>query len=128
MRVAYLGMAVFAVLGIVVLGTCLSKTNALAQNPNFSQPVQEQREAPPTLAVAGAQEGLIVLHLDGAPNHPLVALIDARKRVMSVYQVDSNTGEIRLKSVRNVDWDLQLDEFNGTSPSPREIQSLLQHR
>jgi hypothetical protein len=45
--------------------------------------------------------------------------------MMSVYGIDPATGEISLRSVRNVRWDLQMDEYNGTNPSPREIRSLL---
>jgi hypothetical protein len=47
---------------------------------------------------------------------------------MSVYHIDRQTGEIALRSVRNVAWDLQMEEFNGVSPSPREIRSLLEQR
>ena len=44
---------------------------------------------------------------------------------MAVYHVDRATGKITLKSVRNVRWDLLLDEFNGTNPAPREIRALV---
>jgi hypothetical protein len=39
--------------------------------------------------------------------------------------VDAKSGEIVLKSVRNNHWDLQMIEFNATSPLPREIRSQL---
>jgi hypothetical protein len=46
-----------------------------------------------------------------------------------VYQVDPRSGAIALKSVRNIHWDLQMDEFNsGGNPSPKEIRSLLEQR
>lgn len=67
-------------------------------------------------------EGMIALDLEGNDLFDLVALVDPRARVMSVYQIDRNSGEITLRSVRNVTWDLQLDEFNGTRPTPREIR------
>jgi hypothetical protein len=58
-----------------------------------------------------------------------ITLIDARTRSLAVYQVDPRTGAIALKSVRNVNWDLQMDEFNcGGNPSPKEIRSLLEQR
>jgi hypothetical protein len=58
-----------------------------------------------------------------------ITLIDVRTRSMAVYQVDPRTGAIALKSVRNVHWDLQMDEFNsGGNPSPKEIRSLLEQR
>jgi hypothetical protein len=34
-------------------------------------------------------------------------------------------GDITLKSVRNIHWDLQMVEFNTEAPLPREIRSML---
>ena len=72
-----------------------------------------------------SQDGLIALHLDGTDTADAVALLDTKTRVMSVYHIDRSNGEVSLKSVRNVTWDLQLDEFNGVKPSPREVKSLV---
>jgi len=60
-------------------------------------------------------------------NRQLVTIIDPRTRVMAVYVVDGAGGNVALKSVRNFHWDLQLNEFNGSNPLPREIQSLIEH-
>jgi len=60
--------------------------------------------------------------------HQQITLIDPRQRVMCVYHIDRVSGEIALKSVRNIQWDLSMDEFNGQSPSPQEIRTLLQQR
>jgi hypothetical protein len=58
-----------------------------------------------------------------------ITLVDQRTRAIAVYQVDARTGAISLKSVRNIHWDLQMDEFNsGGNPSPKEIRSLLEQR
>jgi len=46
--------------------------------------------------------------------------------VMSVYQIDAQTGRIALRSVLKIHWDLQMTEYNGESPLPREIQALLE--
>ncbi|MCA9104294.1 MAG: hypothetical protein R3B96_19200 [Pirellulaceae bacterium] len=73
-------------------------------------------------------EGMIALDLEGNEAFDLVALVDPVARVMSVYQIDRNSGEITLRSVRNVTWDLELDEFNGTRPTPREVRSQVQAR
>jgi len=40
-----------------------------------------------------------------------VVLVDPTEKVMSVYGIEPQAGEIRLKSVRNVYWDLKMDEF-----------------
>lgn len=61
-----------------------------------------------------------------ADNRQLVTIIDPKTRVLAVYLVDAASGGVSLKSVRNFHWDLQLAEFNGTSPLPREIQSLVE--
>ena len=69
---------------------------------------------------------LIAFSLDLGNSGQQVTLIDPRRHVMGVYHVDRTSGEISLKCVRNTHWDLLMDEFNGVSPSPREIRSLLQ--
>jgi hypothetical protein len=68
---------------------------------------------------------LIALSFDVGNGRQQITLVDPRTRMIGVYHVDPASGELSLKSVRNVHWDLQMDEFNGTTPSPREIRSLL---
>lgn len=78
--------------------------------------------------LAGANtvpRGLIALKLTAGAHLDYVALVDPERRVMGVYQIDPSSGEIQLKSVRNVQWDLQMDEFNGTSPAPRDVRAML---
>ncbi|MFP6675359.1 MAG: hypothetical protein VB878_09825 [Pirellulaceae bacterium] len=58
----------------------------------------------------------------------LLTVIDPVQRSMGVYQVDRATGEIALRSVRNIRWDLQMEEFNTHSPKPREIRALSEQR
>lgn len=77
---------------------------------------------------AVANGDLIALTSDVAGEAQMVTVIDTRQRVMSVYHLDRATGAITLKSVREIRWDLQMEEFNGGAPSPREIRSLLQQR
>jgi hypothetical protein len=57
-----------------------------------------------------------------------ITVIDPIKRVMCVYHVDLPTGGITLKCVRNISGDLQIDDFNGVSPLPREVRAQLQPR
>ena len=75
----------------------------------------------------GATSELIALNTT-AEGHQQLTIIDPRARVIGVYHIDSARGEIALKSVRNIHWDLQLTEFNSAAPLPREISSLLQKR
>ena len=58
--------------------------------------------------------------------HEQLTVIDPRMRVVGVYHVERESGQIALKSVRNIHWDLQMVEFNSVSPLPREIRSLLE--
>jgi hypothetical protein len=71
---------------------------------------------------------LIALSHDLGDGRQQVTVIDPKARVMAVYHVERTSGEIALKSVRNVHWDLQMEEFNGVSPAPRDIRSLLEQR
>ncbi|OYV92815.1 MAG: hypothetical protein B7Z73_04405 [Planctomycetia bacterium 21-64-5] len=52
-----------------------------------------------------------------------ITIIDPKTRVMAVYHVMAADGKIELKAVRKFDWDLQMEEFNATSPLPREVRS-----
>jgi len=58
----------------------------------------------------------------------LITVIDPRLRVIGVYHIETATGKIGLRSVRNVHWDLQITYLNCETPLPREIQSLLESR
>lgn len=91
-----------------------------------SSPLTGQRIAPGQPQTASPQGQLIAI-AHPADSGQQLTLVDPRLRVVSVYQVDRSTGQITLKSVRNVHWDMMMDEFNGVQPSPRDIRSLL-HR
>ena len=76
----------------------------------------------------GQSGGLITLTAPLADHAQQLTVIDPQMKVMSVYHIELSTGQIVLKSVRNIHWDLQMVEFNGTSPLPREIRSLLEQK
>lgn len=52
-----------------------------------------------------------------------VTVVDPRQRAMAIYHVDRDSGEIALRSVRNLTWDLQMVEFNSGKPLPQDIRS-----
>ena len=97
----------------LILALWAVRTPASAENPtaHFSQ-----------VARSGQ---LIALSSDNPQGPQQITLIDPHSRVMGVYHVDRATGQITLKSVRRVAWDLKMDQFNGASPLPREIQAML---
>jgi hypothetical protein len=55
-------------------------------------------------------------------------VIDPKQQVLCVYHVQLATGSVQLRCVRNLRWDLRMTEFNGESPLPREVQSLVEPR
>jgi len=76
---------------------------------------------------AGPSSELMALSVD-SEGRQQVTLIDPRSRVMAVYHVDRATGALSLKSVRNVHWDLLIEDFNSANPTPREIRALTETR
>lgn len=54
-----------------------------------------------------------------------MTVVDSRTNRLAVYHVSQATGEIQLKSVRDISADLQLDHFNGSDPLPSAIRSML---
>ena len=115
MKAAVIGALLGTILTAVVVGVLPVGTSARAQNGAGWQ--------------AGSTSDLITSTASVADNRQLVTVIDPKTRVLAVYMIDGVTGEVSLKSVRAFQWDLQLAEFNGTTPLPREIRSLVeQHR
>ena len=81
----------------------------------------------PAASPAGGKN-LITIPAAAGEGIQQLTVIDPELRVMSVYHIQSSSGEISLKSVRNIHWDLQMTEFNGTSPLPRDIRSILEQK
>ena len=114
MKQAVLGALAGAVLVMAAVGALDQGSVARAQRltPYWAGPANELI-AVPTPVQDGGQ---------------LLTVIEPRRQVMSVYHIDLATGKIKLCSVRNIHWDLQMTEFNSESPLPREIQALLEQR
>lgn len=117
MRATVLGLLVVVGLTFAVVGTLFQRGPAMAQRPAVA--FDERAIAEGRIIALSAATG------DGSQQ---ITLIDPRQRVMSVYHVNLQTGEISLRSVRNFRWDLLMDEFNGSSPTPREIKALVEQR
>ena len=86
----------------------------------FAQP------AAPRTGIANAE--LKTLALPMTEGYHQLLVIDPQTRAICVYHVNGKTGEIALKSIRNIQWDLQVSEYNAVNPLPHEIRSLLQQR
>jgi len=71
----------------------------------------------------------LITHVQDVDGKPLrVIVIDPTLRVMGVYDINRDTGEIQPKSVRNFHADLQMLEFNSGAPSPADIQNSLERK
>ncbi len=58
----------------------------------------------------------------------MLTVLDPRQQTMGVYWIEAATGKITLRSVRNIRYDLQMTDFNGDNPLPREIRLQLEQR
>jgi hypothetical protein len=58
----------------------------------------------------------------------VLTVVDPKQRVMGVYHIDMATGRIALKSVRNLQWDLQINDLNTDNPLPQQIRSMLEQK
>ncbi len=77
---------------------------------------------------AGGGGDLVVVPMAAGDRGQLLAVVDPRQQVMSVYGVDLATGKIALRSVRTLRWDLQMVYMNNDPPLPEEIRSSLPQR
>ena len=67
---------------------------------------------------------------ESLPRIQVITVVDTEGKKIAVYHLDISTGALRLLSVRDIQPDLALDQFNATSPLPteitREIQRLME--
>lgn len=68
------------------------------------------------------------LQVVSQPGEPITAVVyDPQQQVLGVYHVDRASGEIELKSVRRIEWDLQMMRHNAKKPFPEAIRQELQN-
>jgi hypothetical protein len=79
-----------------------------------------------TVSPGGSAAGLITVATAVGDHRQQLIVVDPETRGLAVYHIENASGEVSLKSVRNIHYDLRITEFNGTSPLPREIRSLLE--
>ncbi|MGD9644837.1 MAG: hypothetical protein AB7U73_03940 [Pirellulales bacterium] len=96
---------------------------ALAWMPPAADNVAAQQMTGSAQAGPGS---LIALSHTAANNRQQVTIIDPVKQVMSVYHIEPEEGTIELKSVRKIAWDMEMVQFNGTTPLPADIHKLLE--
>ena len=74
---------------------------------------------------AGLNDGLLAFsEMAVDQSYQQVTVIDPRSRTMCVYHIELSSGRIALKSVRKIQWDLRMTDFNGTKPLAGEVKTL----
>ena len=116
-----------ALVGIVIIGSAFSVSRIfLPETSVWAQPPRPSSAKEHSTANNG--HGVIALSHTLQSGDLQVVVIDSQRRVMSVYEITAASGAITLKSVRNVQWDLMIEEYNGAKPYPREIRTLLERQ
>jgi hypothetical protein len=82
-----------------------------------------QRAVP--FAQAGTEGGLMAIPSGTGEGGQLITVVDSRARALAVYRVAAD-GKIKLLSVRNIQWDLQVTQLNSDIPLPQDIKTLLE--
>lgn len=93
-----------------VMWFALGSSSLLSQSNNNSNPVH----AAPSLQVVASST------VNGTQQ---LVVLDQNLRSLAVYQVDG-VGNLHLRSVRTLVWDLRMEEFNGQSPTPSELKRI----
>jgi hypothetical protein len=86
----------------------------------------EQAWANQPTPLAAGSPGMIahVQETEGRPTRVIV--LDSAARVLAVYEVGREKGEIKFLSSRNLNYDLQMLGFNSVDPSPEDIKKTLE--
>ena len=86
-----------------------------SQTVGFSSPV-------PTRGREGTELQVVSALLPNGGQQ--IVVLDANQKSLSVYHVSPQDGKVQLRSVRNIAWDLSMEEFNGTAPLPSELRQI----
>jgi hypothetical protein len=77
---------------------------------------------------ASQSSGLITHHLAGGATGDHLVVIDPVTKVIAVYRIHKEHGEVKLASVRRIDADLQVLSFNTDAPLPHEVRAGLERQ
>jgi hypothetical protein len=113
MRTAGVGLIVGLLIGVALAGAGFP---------------QAQAQRPVGIERGQTGDSLIALSCDTGDGRQQVTVVDPHSRALAVYHIDRASGAVQLRSVRNVQWDLQMEDFNSASPTPREIRNLAEQR
>ena len=108
-----------AVICGIVVGLCVLALGSMG----FLE-AQAQRPAAQERTVSSSE--LVAMSYDAGDGRQQITVVDPRQRVLAVYHVDRATGALSLKSVRHLQWDLLIEDYNSDKPTPREVHALVQ--
>ena len=111
-----------AIVGAVIVGSLISAGLWAASAPTevFGDGLPAHR--------ASKSSELITIAGPAGDGKQQLTVIDPETKVIGVYHVDSASGEIVLKSVRTIYWDLQMVNYCTPTPTPAEIRSLVEQK
>lgn len=110
----------------VILGTLVGVGVVLAAVALAEQRGEVVAHSPNPVAATSGAELIVVPTAVG--DSQMLTIVDPRQHVLGVYRVNMVSGRIALVSVRNIQWDLQINDLNTEKPLPLEIRSMLDKR
>ena len=109
-----------------LLFVAISMTPSWSQTANWSDKTPTVAQHPMNGAIAPAQVATagnsMMASVILANGFQQIVVVDHAKTTMAVYHVDPTKGDILLKSVRRMDADFALEEFNLSEPTPSTIR------
>lgn len=87
---------------------------------------EARAQRPGAVERAASSTDLLALSHDAGDGRQQITIVEPRQRVLAVYTVDRATGAVSLRSVRNLHYDLLIEDFNSEKPTPREVRALIE--
>ena len=125
-----IGGVAFATILTLILGSVLTGNDLWGQSPSprGGAGVVSHPQGGAVSAASAGPGGLMAFSKAMGDGQEQLILVDPHTRVLSVYHIESATGKTALKSVRRLEWDLQLNAFNTQDPQPLDVRTMVTPR
>ena len=117
-----MGKGVFLLIVVSCLLAISIPSPTVSQQPT-SIPNAWMPSAP--VSTSSANEAMIVTSNRIANGNTQMIVVHSQRQSIAVYEISNDSGTIQLKSVRNINADFMLDDFNGTDPSPEKVRTII---
>lgn len=127
----FMVIAPFAIALLLVSTTYLPKTWSQIQGtPGGNWPGSAGYPSASSVSVSGpshsaASQRHLMSSATLSNGSQQIVLVDPERQTIAVYHIVPDKGDIQLKSVRKIDADFALEEFNLGEPSPSTIRKNL---